>query len=103
MISRTTPKFWRMFDELPDQVQEHARKAFKIWRADPTHPSLHFKLVNKTGPLYSVRIDLRHRAVGVLKHDRSRGFGSVLMMPTTEFSTGSHHLLYCTNGLLVAT
>lgn len=69
MISRTTPKFWRLFDELPAQVQDQAKKAFTIWRENPAHPSLHFKLVDKAGPLFSVRVDIRHRAVGLLRDD----------------------------------
>lgn len=69
MISRTTPRFWRLFDELPNQVQDQASKEFAIWRENPAHPTLHLKLVGKSEPLFSVRVDLRHRAVGLLRND----------------------------------
>ena len=69
MKSRTTLKFWRMFDALPDDVRDHARRAYLIWRDNPAHPSLQFKRVSRSDPIYSVRIGLAHRAVGSLDGD----------------------------------
>lgn len=40
-----------------------------MWSTDPAHPSLRFKKVHATRPIYSVRIDLDWRAVGVLNGD----------------------------------
>jgi hypothetical protein len=37
------------------------------WTVNPDHPSLRFKKVHATLPIYSVRIDLDRRAVGVLR------------------------------------
>ena len=37
--------------------------------ANPDHPSLRFKKVHATLPVYSVRIDLDWRAVGVLQEE----------------------------------
>jgi hypothetical protein len=36
---------------------------------DPWHPSLHFKQIHQTEPVYSVRISLGWRAVGVRSGD----------------------------------
>jgi hypothetical protein len=38
-----------------------------MWAENPAHPSLRFKKVHHTLPIYSVRIDLYWRAVGVLR------------------------------------
>ena len=54
--------FWKFLESLPPSVQHLARKNFDLLKADPGHPSLHFK---KIGRMRSVRIGLRHRALGV--------------------------------------
>jgi hypothetical protein len=47
-------------------VQGLANKAFGLLKADPHHPSLHFK---KVGRFWSARVGLHHRAVGVETSD----------------------------------
>jgi len=69
MKSRTTRKFWRLFDHLPANVQERARTAFQIWKADPGHPSLQFRRVNQSEPVYSVQVGVHHRVLGLLEAD----------------------------------
>lgn len=61
-MHRTTPKFWKRFDVLPQNIQNLARKNYELLKSDPTHPSLNFK---KVGKLWSVRIGLSHRALAV--------------------------------------
>ncbi|WP_422615049.1 hypothetical protein [Crocosphaera watsonii] len=46
-------------------MQEQARKAYKLWQENPTHPSLHFKKVGKN--LWSVRISGNYRALALRK------------------------------------
>ncbi len=41
-------------------------KAFGLLKAEPRHPSLHFK---KVGRLWSARVGLHHRALGVETSD----------------------------------
>jgi len=65
VISRATDAFWKAYRNLPDQVQQRARTAYRIWRENPGHPSLQFKQIHSTEPIYSVRIGLGWRAVGV--------------------------------------
>ena len=65
MISRTTKAFWRLFEDLPFDVQRRARVAYQLWQADPFHPGLHFKCVREADALYSARIGLRWRALGL--------------------------------------
>jgi hypothetical protein len=49
------------------QVQERARKQYRLWQADHWHPSLHFKRV---GPYWSARVDKGHRALGLEQEGR---------------------------------
>ena len=66
MISRTTEKFWKCFEKLPKDIQSKAKSAFLVWRTDPTHPSLYFKKIHNEKPIYSVRIGISYRAIGVV-------------------------------------
>ena len=69
MKSYVTDDFIKAFRALPDGVKDLARKHYRLWRANPYHPSLHFKRVHRTEPLYSVRIGLGWRALGLLEDD----------------------------------
>ena len=44
--------------------------AYRIFQANPAHPSLQFKRVEGEDDIYSVRVGLGYRALGVLKKDR---------------------------------
>ena len=52
--------FWRAYKALPADIRERADKNFALLKAQPSHPSLHFK---KVGDFWSVRIGLRYRAL----------------------------------------
>ena len=65
MKSRTTKGFWRHFERLPRTVQLQATKAYRLWRDDPHHPSLHFKPVHAAEPVYSLRVSRDYRALGL--------------------------------------
>ena len=69
MNSRITRRFRTAFAELPDEVKERARDPYRLFRNNPYHPSLRFKRVHPTDPIYSVRIGLGYRAVGTLEGD----------------------------------
>jgi hypothetical protein len=55
-------RFWRAYDALPDAVRLLADRNFELLKANPQHPSLHFKRV---GRFRSVRVGLHYRALGV--------------------------------------
>ena len=61
-MHKTTPRFWRLFAELPESVQDVAERNFEWLRSDPLHPSLHFK---KVGKLWSVRAGINYRALAI--------------------------------------
>lgn len=69
MRSRSTAKFRALFERLPEPVRAKARAAYRRWSENPTHPSLRFKQVHHALPIYSVRIDLDYRAIGILRED----------------------------------
>lgn len=69
MNSHTTGHFRRAFTLLPEEVRRHARGAYRLFRQNPYHASLQFKRVHPTDPVFSVRIGLGHRAVGVLDNN----------------------------------
>ena len=67
MNSHVTARFRKNFEALPQEIQDKAKVAYKIWTNNPNHPSLHFKQVHHTDPIYSIRVGLYHRALGVKK------------------------------------
>lgn len=66
MNSYTTRRFREAYAVLPEAVRWRARHAYKLFRQNPGHPSLQFKKVND-GNVYSVRVGLGYRALGVLE------------------------------------
>jgi hypothetical protein len=45
---------------LPEEVRALADKNYELLKADPRHPSLHFKRIGK---VWSVRVGAHHRAL----------------------------------------
>ncbi|MCX7111295.1 MAG: hypothetical protein NTX45_14450 [Proteobacteria bacterium] len=68
MISHTTKTFRQLLSRLPKEVRSQAREAYRLFKNDPNHPSLHFKKVHTHQPIYSARVNLDYRSVGVI-HD----------------------------------
>jgi hypothetical protein len=69
VTSRLTRSFRKCFAELPEAIQEQARRSYEQWRENPHHPSLYFKRVHPTEPIYSARVALGWRALGLLEGD----------------------------------
>lgn len=69
MRSRATPRFWAAYRELPPEIRTRAREAYGLFRESPGHPSLQFKKMHGVEPMYSVRVTLSYRAVGLLEGD----------------------------------
>ncbi len=69
MKSATTPEFWLGFRNPPKTVQQLAKDNYRLWRDDPRHPGLHFKRLRTASPLYSVRVGLHYRALGLMQND----------------------------------
>ena len=70
MTSKTTPSFRQRFAALPPDIQEQARAAYRRFRNDPKHPSLHFKVIKRRGlTLHSARIGLHYCALAYVGGD----------------------------------
>ena len=69
MRSVTTPRFRDALAGLPEHVRRQARAAYRLFAADPTHPSLRFKPVHTRRPIYSARIGLGYRAFAIREVD----------------------------------
>ncbi len=69
MKSVTTSQFRKCLDKLPKIIQAKDRKSYLLWLDDPNYPSLHFKQIHSTEPIYSVRISLAYRDLGIIKND----------------------------------
>ena len=69
MTSRRTEDFIAAFSRLPNHIKRLARKNYRLWMRDPSHPSLDYKRVGHRSAAYSVRVGIGWRALGVLEHD----------------------------------
>ena len=65
--SRTTRRFREAFANLPEEIRRRARRAYFLFRKDPHHPSLRFKKVDEESNVFSVRISVGYRALGVME------------------------------------
>ena len=62
MTHYAAPSFWRAYHQLPEQVRALADKQFELLKANPQHPTLHFKRV---GRFHSARVGAHYRALAV--------------------------------------
>ncbi len=69
MKSHTTTRFRKALEGLSERIRREAREAYRLFRQNPRHPSLHFKPIHPTKPVYSVRVGLDYRAVGTRDGD----------------------------------
>jgi len=67
--SYVTDDFIACFRRLPPDIQEKARKNYRLWRQNHNHPSLQFKRVHKVECLYAVRVGIGWRALGLREGD----------------------------------
>ena len=61
-----TADFWDCYQRLSAAVQRIADRNFERLKADPYHPSLHFK---QAGRFWSARVGLQYRALAVRDGD----------------------------------
>ncbi len=63
MISKVHAHFWRLLNQLPEQIQQMARERYADFIKDPGLPGLRFKKLQGTRDLWSVRLNDDYRAV----------------------------------------
>jgi hypothetical protein len=69
MQSQATKDFWKLYRQLPKAVRKSAKRAYILWRVNPLHAGLHFKRLQTKEALYSIRVGLHHRALGLADGD----------------------------------
>lgn len=69
MKSQINDDFLKAYRDLPKPVREQARKAYRLFKQNPQHPSLNFKSIHPSQPFYSARISLGYRTIGIRTED----------------------------------
>lgn len=69
MKSHLTQQFVNCFQSLPERIKNLARKNYRLWKLNHYYPSLHFKEIKPGTNIYSVRIGIGYRAIGILDND----------------------------------
>jgi hypothetical protein len=69
VTSHLTAGFIARFRRLPARIQRVARRSYKQWKENPSHPGLQFKRVGKRKPVYAVRVGIGWRALGLKMDD----------------------------------
>lgn len=67
MESKVTRKFRDLLAALPVDIRERADEAYALFSVNPQHPSLRFKKVHATLPVFSARVTRDYRSVGVVE------------------------------------
>ena len=69
---RTTKHFWRLFSNLPLEVQNEARRGYRHFRDDPSHPGLQFKKIQGEDNIYYLLSSdwSRYRALAAMQGSR---------------------------------
>lgn len=66
MKSTATRRFWELFQALPSEVQDLVVKNYQLWRRNPHHPSLRFRLLRGSKDRFTIRVGDHYRALGRL-------------------------------------
>jgi hypothetical protein len=74
MKSFATQRFWKCYNALPQAIKRHAREIYKLFKENPYYPSLHFKRIHSSRPIFSVRITIDYRAIGILEGEEITWF-----------------------------
>ena len=69
MRSKRTWRFKELFAQLPRDVRQQAYAAYRLFRDDPSRPSLHFKKISAT--VYSARVGIDYRVLGRREADNT--------------------------------
>ena len=59
-----TQRFRKLLEKLPPPIRKQAIEAFRLFQENPEHPSLSFKQVHETKPIFSARVTRDFRVLG---------------------------------------
>ncbi|GAB6054387.1 hypothetical protein JCM17960_32070 [Magnetospira thiophila] len=74
--------YWDSFDDLPEEIRTLAEQTYRQWKQNPMTPGLRFKQIHQTQPIFSFRVGMKHRTVGVEAPD-----GTVVWFWVGSFKT----------------
>ena len=74
--------YWPLYHRLPSHVRENADKCFALLKSDSNHPSLQLKRI---GDLWSARVGLHYRAIGMDAPGHERGILWFWIGPHAEY------------------
>jgi hypothetical protein len=63
VTSSGTAEFWQLYRDLPSEVREAARSAFRKFSENPAHPGLHLERLRFDSRAWSVRVTRNYRAI----------------------------------------
>jgi plasmid maintenance system killer protein len=70
MIDQATEGYWTLLAALPKEIREQAHKQFRLYEANPDHPSVNFNpLKNTRRPVWSARVNDNYRALAIRTAD----------------------------------
>ena len=69
MISRVAPEFWELYRGLSPEAQSAARKTYRLFSANPAHPSLRMERLRADRRAWSVRVTRDVRAIALRHND----------------------------------
>ncbi len=72
MKSSRTRDFRKLFVKLPQHIKETAKKNYELWKENPFYSSLEFKEVKPKENIWSVRVGIGWRALGVMKTEEEK-------------------------------
>lgn len=90
MNSRVTEDFMLCYARLPANVREQARRAYRLWRSNPSHPGIQFKRIHSAEfelgigdlqVLYNVNIEAAEVVLLIV----GRKVGNALIVENEEF------------------
>ncbi|MBM3707625.1 MAG: hypothetical protein FJW69_04675 [Actinobacteria bacterium] len=70
MISATSSRFWKCYRKLPNNIRKEAKKVYIQFKKNPYYPSLRFKQIHSTRPIFAIRISKDYRAVGIQQNNQ---------------------------------
>ncbi|MEQ8209830.1 MAG: hypothetical protein RH917_08350 [Lacipirellulaceae bacterium] len=76
------PRFWRLYHQLPPEIQKLADKNFALLKENSSHPSLQFKKITGKHELWSARVGLNYRVLG---RDHPEGVAWFWIGPHAEY------------------
>ena len=65
MISHASERFWKSYQKLPFQLKSKAREVYVLGKKNSSHKILHFKQIHSDKQIFSVRITMNYRVLGV--------------------------------------